>query len=231
MRRIFYAAVMLLLCSVSVWAEQTEGQRGKYDVKMAGLWDNWYVQAGLDMSLQNPYGYNFSKVFPNGKTFGVDVAAGRWFTPGLGLRAKFNWENGIPLFKNGHASWLAPMGQPGVNMDRGGYIALYGDIQFDIHNLFWGYNRERIWNFQLYPRAGVAYNFGSSKGTPILGVGFGNTFRIHRRVSLYLDAAYQMCSSGFIPVATGTGPNSNGYFDINVGVQVNLGRWGFTRVQ
>ena len=29
---------------------------------------------GLDMSLQNPYGHDFfGGVFPNGKTFGVDV--------------------------------------------------------------------------------------------------------------------------------------------------------------
>lgn len=28
------------------------------------LWDNWFVQAGLDMSLQNPYGCDFSEVFP-----------------------------------------------------------------------------------------------------------------------------------------------------------------------
>ena len=230
-RYIYIIGIVWLSFIGSLNGYATDKGARKHDVKMADVWDNWYVQLGLDMSLQNPYGYDFSNVFPNGKTFGVDVAAGRWFTPGLGLRAKFNWENGIPLFENGHASWLAPMGQPGVNMDRGGYIALYGDIQFDIHNLFWGYNAERIWNFQLYPRAGVAYNFGSSKGTPILGVGFGNTFRVYKRVSLYLDAAYQMCSSGFIPVSTGTGPNSNGYFDINIGVQVNLGKWGFRQAR
>lgn len=27
------------------------------------LWQNWFVQAGLDMSLQNPYQCNFSEVF------------------------------------------------------------------------------------------------------------------------------------------------------------------------
>ena len=34
----------------------------------------WYSQFGMDMSLQNPYGKDFfGGVFPNGKTFGVDV--------------------------------------------------------------------------------------------------------------------------------------------------------------
>ena len=35
------------------------------------FWSNWFVQMGLDMTLQNPYGYDFSKVFPNGKSFGL----------------------------------------------------------------------------------------------------------------------------------------------------------------
>ena len=226
-RYIYIIGIAWLSFIGSIDGYATDKGAGKYAARLADVWDNWYVQAGLDMSLQNPYGYDFSKVFPNGKTFGVNAAVGRWFTPGLGLRAKANWENGIRWFENGHAAWLAPMYECGVNMDRGGYVALYGDIQFDIHNLFLGYDRERMWNFQLYPRAGVAYNFGSSKGTPILGAGLGNTFRLNGKWCIYLDAAYQMTSSGFIPVATGTGSNSNGYFDVNVGVQYNFGKWGF----
>ena len=49
------------------------------EVMTNGFWNNWYVQLGMDMSLQNPYGHDFSCVFPNGKTFGVDAAAGKWF--------------------------------------------------------------------------------------------------------------------------------------------------------
>lgn len=228
MKRYIYIIGIAWLCSIGGLHVYADGKdSGRHDVQLADVWDNWYVQLGLDMSLQNPYGYDLSEVFPNGKTFGVNAAIGRWFTPALGLRGKVNWENGIPLFENGHAAWLAPFDECGVNMDRGGYLALYGDIQLDVHNLFRGYDRDRIWNLQIYPRAGVAYNFGSSKGTPVLGAGIGNTFRINERTCIYLDAAYQMVSSGFIPVATGTGANSNGYFDINLGVQFNLGKRGF----
>ena len=217
-----------MMASTSVlYAQPMRGGDEKYAVAMADVWDNWYVQVGLDMSLQNPCGYNFAKVFPNGKTFGVNAAVGRWFTPGLGLRGKVNWENGIPLFENGHANWLAPFDQPGVHMDRGGNLTLLGDVQFDIRNLFWGYDEERKWHLQLFPRAGVGYNFGVSKGTPILGFGIGNTYRLNTRWELYGDVAYQMASSGFIPAETGTGSNSNGYFEINVGVQFNLGKKGF----
>ena len=217
----------MMASTMTLYAQPMAKGEERYAVAMADLWDNWYVQVGLDMSLQNPCGYNFAKVFPNGKTFGVNAAVGRWFTPGLRLRGKVNWENGIPLFENGHANWLAPFDQPGVHMDRGGNLTLLGDVQFDIHNLFYGYDAERKWHLQLFPRAGVGYNFGVSKGTPILGFGIGNTYRLNSRWELYGDVAYQMTSSGFIPAETGTGSNSNGYFEIQVGVQINLGEKGF----
>lgn len=211
---------------------KSAAQLSEHAVAANPFWSNWYVQLGFDMSLQNPYGYSFSDVFPNGKTFGVDAALGRWFTPEIGLRGKINWENGIRLFENGHASWLAPFGRNGENMDKGGYMAVVGDIQFDIHNLFWGYEAYRLWNLQVYPRAGIVYNFGVSKGSPLLGIGIGNTFRLNDRYRVYFDMAYQMVSSGFVGVVkqTGTGSNSNGYLDINVGIQINLGKSTFRHI-
>lgn len=191
--------------------------------------DNWYMQLGVDMSLQNPYGHDFSAVFPNGKTFGVDAAIGRWFTPELGLRAKVNWENGLALMKNNHDNWLAPFNQPGVNRSKGGYLTVTGDVQLDIHNFLYGYDEDRHWNLQVFPRAGLVYNFGVSKGSPLLGFGFGNTYRLNDRYSLYCDVAYNAVSSGFTGVdkKTGLGSNSNGFFDIDLGVQVSLGDWHF----
>jgi len=60
---------------------KSAAQLSEHAVAANPFWNNWYVQLGFDMSLQNPYGYSFSDVFPNGKTFGVDAALGRWFTP------------------------------------------------------------------------------------------------------------------------------------------------------
>lgn len=231
MKKILSLSALLLLMACAAMAQPQTQVPAKKAVVVNSFWSNWYVQAGLDMSLQNPYGYNFSHVFPNGKTFGLNAAAGRWFTPEIGLRARVNWENGIPLFENKHASWLAPFHENGVNMDRGGYMSVVGDIQFDIHNLFFGYDNTRLWNLQVFPRAGALYNFGVSKGSPLLGIGIGNTFRLNDRLKLYLDMAYQMVSSGHVGVVkgTGTGSNSNGYFDLSLGIQFNLGKSTFKR--
>ena len=202
---------------------------GPRRVRTDGFWSDWFVQADLDMTLQNPYGYNFANVFPNGKSFGLDVAVGKWFSHQVGYRGKFNWENKLPLLKNDHANWLAPFDQPGVNREKGGYIALYGDVLLNLHNLFGPYRADRTWNLSLYPRIGVNYNFGVSKGALLAGVGLMNTYRLSPRWRIVLDAAYIMTGSGFVgktkeKEGTGTGSNSNGYFSIGLGAQYELGR-------
>ncbi len=191
-----------------------------------GFWKDWYVQMGLDMTLQNPYGYDFSKVFPNGKSFGLDVAVGKWFSHQVGVRGKFNWENKLPLLENGHANWLAPFYEPGENRRKGGYIALYGDALLNLHNFFGAYRADRTWNASLYPRVGVNYNFGVSKGSLLAGIGVLNTYRMSDRWSVYGDIAYMFTGSGFVGSekveGTGTGSNSNGYLTIGLGVQYDL---------
>ena len=206
----------------------TDGKATENVVVADGFWRNWFVQFGLDMTLQNPYGYDFSKVFPNGKSFGLDLAVGKWFSHQVGVRGKFNWENKLPLLKNDHANWLAPFDQPGVNREKGGYIAMYGDVLFNLHNLFGTYKADRTWNLSLYPRIGVNYNFGVKKGALNAGIGLLNTYRINDRWSVYGDIAYIMTGSGFVGAekvkGTGTGSNSNGYLTIGIGAQVELGK-------
>lgn len=193
-----------------------------------GFWKHWYIQMGLDMTLQNPYGYNFADVFPNGKSFGLDLAVGKWFTHQVGVRGKFNWENKLPLLENDHANWLAPFYEPGENRRKGGYIALYGDVLLNMHNFFGQYRADRTWNLSLYPRIGVNYNFGVSKGSLLAGIGLLNTYRISDRWSIYGDIAYIMTGSGFVGKEstedTGKGSNSNGYLTFGLGAQFNLGK-------
>ena len=233
MNRVIIIATFLCCC-VGIKAQQFKmadpKEKGNFNsVWTGGFWDNWFVQVDLDMSLQNPYGYDFSKVFPNGKSFGMDLAVGKWFSPQVGYRGKFNWENKLPLLKNDHANWLAPFDEPGVNREKGGYIALYGDVLMNLHNFFGTYKADRTWNLSLYPRIGVNYNFGVSKGSLLAGIGLLNTYRLSDRWSVYADLAYIMTGSGFVgktkeESGTGTGSNSNGYFSIGIGAQVALGK-------
>ena len=226
--KIGLVALALLSGATNVRSQVFEPGEEPRTVRTEGFWENWFVQMGLDMTLQNPYGYDFAKVFPNGKTFGLDVAVGKWFTHQVGVRGKFNWENKLPLLENGHANWLAPFYEPGENRRKGGYIAVYGDALLNMHNLFGTYRPERKWNTSLYPRIGINYNFGVSKGSLLAGIGLLNTYRISDRWSVYGDIACIMTGSGFVGSeeveGTGTGSNSNGYLTFGIGAQVELGR-------
>ncbi len=219
-RRIKWCLLVVFLAS-NVYGQEVVSNKFK---------DNWYVEMGFDMSLQNPYGYDFSNVFPNGKTFGIDVAAGKWFTPVMGCKIGLNWENGIKLLENGHANWLAPFYQPGENMRKGGYVAFFGDLMINLHNLFGEYRKDRTWNAVFHPRTGAVYNCGANDGSPIIGLGLENSYRLSSKWSVLLDIAYNFVSGAVAePGTTGVGSGSNGFFNIQLGACVDLGKRDFDK--
>ena len=196
--------------------------RYKYAVVNNGFWDNWFLQAGLGMSLMNPYDSNFLKnVFPNGKSFGINFGIGKWMTPEFGLRGGFNWQNGI--VGGSHQTWLDVYGEEGSSHKKGGYVAAYADAFFNLHNIIGGYDESRFWNAIIFPRAGLDHNFLTGGSSPLLGIGTEHTFRINDRMKIYTDVAYQVTSGDFLDADTGAG-GSTGWFDINVGVQYELGQ-------
>ena len=187
------------------------------------FWDNWFVQAGLGMSLLNPYGANFSHVFPNGSSFGVNLGFGKWFTPEIGLRGSLNWQNG--LIGNNRMSWIDADDNPGSNHKAGGWGAAYMDVFLNLHNFFGVYDSNRKWNAIIFPRAGLDSNFDLGDVSPLLGLGIENTYKLNDRLSLYADVAYQVTTGSFMgKYNTGASSNSNGWFDLNVGVQYELGQ-------
>lgn len=204
----FLIILCTLACSLGVNAQDQKVLTGT-------LWDNWFVQAGLDMSLQNPYGCDFSEVFPKGKTFGVDVALGKWFTPHVALRGKVNWENGLSIFKNKHLEWIGPADDPQSNMDKGGYAVFCVDVPISVKNIFMDYNPDQKWNFYVYPRAGLGCNFAIHSASPTVGVGMGGTYKLKKRLSVYADMSYQVITSEFMGGVAGTGMSvssgSNGF--------------------
>lgn len=200
-------------------------EHAKDAVVLNPFWDNWFIQAGLGMSLLNLQGTDFANVFPNGKTLGINLGFGKWITPDIGIRGGLNWQNGI--IGNNHLSWLDTEGKPGSNHDGGGYIAVYADLFLNLHNLFGGYDKDRIWNAIVFPRAGLDSNLEISSGSPMVGVGTEQVFKLNERMKLFVDMAYQVTSTEFVNGNTehqSTGSNSNGWFDLNIGVQYDLGK-------
>ena len=207
------------------WMRVYETKPEDKGVVLNSFWDNWFIQAGLGMSLINPYNTNFKYVFPNGSTYGLNVGLGKWFTPEAGVRVGANWQNGVLV--NHNASYLDSNPEKDGDPNKHGFVSLYADMFFNLHNIIGGYDKNRVWNAIVYPRMGLAENFPSSYSEcPILGIGTEQTFKINDRVSLYADASYQVTTGGFLDGKFGedTGLSHNGWFDFNVGVQYELGQ-------
>ena len=213
-------AIVLAVWENDAFAQQEGLPADSNAVVTNSFWDNWYGQLGIDMTLMNPYGTNFAEVFPKGKAFGIDVGVGKWFSPEFGFRAKVNWENGI--FKNENAVWLVKADQY-----HGGWVSIIGDVMFNLHNLFGDYNPNRKWNLSVYPRMGLFISL-KNEGSPLIGFGVNNTYRLNDKWSLYADIDYQGVSSALGYMAD-TGTGHNGFLDINVGVQLDLGYNKFDR--
>ena len=72
------------------------------------------------MNLLFPEGHSKKDVFTKGKSFGINAAIGKWFSPEFGGRIELTWNNGI--FSNNQNTWLAPYGEPGQNHRDGGFV-------------------------------------------------------------------------------------------------------------
>jgi hypothetical protein len=59
MKKLMIALAFAGMGAVAANAQTQIETPSKYTVATNSFWSNWYVQVGVDMSLQNPYGSNF----------------------------------------------------------------------------------------------------------------------------------------------------------------------------
>jgi outer membrane protein OmpA-like peptidoglycan-associated protein len=233
MKKLMIALAFAGLGTVAANAQTTIEAPSKYTVATNGFWDNIFVQVGVDMAVQNPYRSKlFKENWHDGRTYGVNVAVGKWFTPGLGLRLKVNWENGIikrnhlgfyptehgaPAMDGGTAGpYMNGLGLVANTYHTHGYGVVTGDVLFNLSNLFFGYSDTRVWNLIAFPRAGVMRHFDAKNSySPVLGLGLESAWKISKRIGLYIDLAYHLTpkegvtNNRWLPYYTGNGNNMN----------------------
>ena len=97
MKKLMIALAFVGLGTVAANAQTTieTPELSKYTVATNSFWSNWFVQANVvgtafwgNQEVQNNFEKSPLKGFRN--NLGFSVAIGKWFTPGIGLRTKFN---------------------------------------------------------------------------------------------------------------------------------------------
>ena len=201
----------------------------KYSVATNSFWSNWFVQAGVDMNVSSVYGYGslLKKDWHDGRTYGLDLAVGKWFTPGIGTRLKLNWENGAfhHAFRNADHVRETPNGC------KGGYAAAYFDTEFNLSNLICGFNESRVWNLIAFPRMGVLRNFARDTYSPVLGLGFESAWKVSKRVGVYLDVTYAFTGQDYMPYydKENAAFQADNLASVDLGVTFNLGKTGWSK--
>ena len=230
MKKLMIALAFAGLGTVAANAQTTieTPELSKYTVATNSFRSNWFIQVGVDTSVQNPYRSKFADQFHDGRSYGVNLAIGKYFTPGLALRLHANWDNGI--IERKHSFTFDIPEAP--NYDAGGYASITGDVMFNLSNMLCGYSDTRTWNFVPFLSAGVIRNFNANTYSPVLGVGIENTWRFGKHFGIYLDAAYKMTRNDFIPTVDKKyedKPISHGILSAELGLTFYLGKATFAK--
>lgn len=225
MKKIMFALALAGLSTAAVAQEMTEIPTDKYSVATNRFGGNWFITVGGDYTAfysNQEYGMGLStnpfKSFR--RSWGADIAFGKWFTPGLGLRIK------------GQGLWGKQVnGNPSTSTDQFNVTA---QAMLNLHNLFGGYKPNRVWNISLYAGAGMSRVWDpTSANTFIMTAGIYNTFKLTDRLFIQLDIYGTVGEPG---TDGATGKSSDKRWkerDRNVGVSlglgVNLGKTGWSK--
>ncbi len=176
MSKLFIALAFVGL-STSAMAQNDVVPTQKYSVATNSFWANWFVSAGVDFNAaytsQESLG-NKNPFSVDRGTFGFNVAVGKWFTPGIGLRTKFQglWAKNV-INSDVHPSYS--------------YWNIHEDVMFNLSNMLFGYNKDRVWNFIPYVGIGVARNMSGNSYDISYNAGLYNTFKVCSRAKVFVD--------------------------------------------
>ena len=171
----------------------------KHSVSTNSFWSNWYVSAGgaynatytsqeFDVTA-NPFTHKRG-------TFSGNLALGKWFTPGIGLRTVADFGSLRNVYADNHSAHSTV-----------GFFQVREDVMFNLSNLIYGYKENRIWNVSPFVGFGYIQNFDDDCASFSLNVGIHNNFRLNKRLSLFAELGFMACGDDVIGVGGQSGKN------------------------
>ena len=214
--------IVLAMCGLTMGAsaqETTTDPVQKYSVATNSFWSNWFIQVGADWNAyysneEHGQGLSHSPFKGFRAAPGFSVAVGKWFTPGLGLRTKFQGVWGRQVYddvKHARHMWT-----------------LNENVLFNLSNMLYGYNPERVWNFVPFLGGGINRNCSDNNYAMNLSFGVLNTFRVSNKVGINLELGWNYAEEDFDGISAGKGSRiwegKDNRLYAEVGLTFNLGK-------
>ena len=180
--------ILLAAASVCLPAQEKENAAKSYRVETNRFGANWFISGGVGAQMY--FGDNDGKAdFGKRLAPALDIAVGKWFTPGIGLRVAYNGlqAKGATPYANGP---LVDGGQysNGYYKEKWNVVNLHGDVLLNLTNMFCGYKEDRLYSFIPYVGAGFVHT-GKGPGYDELGINAGliNRFRLSSALDLNVE--------------------------------------------
>lgn len=176
---------------------QHEVTDNKHRVLTNPFWDNWFV--GVGAGSQMFFGDHDKQMeFMDRQSLVYEFYLGKWFTPGIGVRAGVNAGRLKGLTQN--ADWSKPAHSTGVRYDKIpwdgywleeselDYFHVKADVLFNLSNLLGGYKADRFYEISPYVGLGWIVSYNKPKAREVsANIGVYNTFRLSEAIDLTLD--------------------------------------------
>ena len=201
----------------------------KYKVETNRFWSNWFVSVGGGAQI---YFGDHDKQADFGDRLGgaLDIAVGKWFTPGIGVRLMYS---GLQV-KGATQSGVHSTGDY-LGDDKGWTYKqkfnmwnVHADVMFNFSNLLCGYNEKRIYNCSPYVGIGAASATSKPKNADVTGhVGIFTSFRISSAIDINLDLRGMFVNDDFDGEEGGRG--GEGMFTATVGLTYKFKKRGWDK--
>lgn len=222
------AAVAQNTTEVTEVLEVVEVRQDKYAVVTNPFWDNWFISLGGGATVL--FGdYDAAGSFGKRISPTLNVAVGKWFTPGLGGRLQYSGLQArgyVPSAGSDYA--VGSMQDGGYYKQRFNYMNLHADVMFNLNALFGGYNPSRVYEIIPYVGAGFTHNY-STPHREALSVNGGiiNRFRVSDAIDINLELSGVLTEDKFDGGIGGKG--YDGLVSATVGLTYRFPRRGFDR--
>lgn len=198
---LFFSAV-LTAGAQETFEPQNNENVDKYKVETNRFWSNWFVSVGggLNMYMGD---HDRQMKFGDRLSPALDVAFGKWFTPGIGVRVMYSGLCISGATQNGsHTNGKPISGKPwqGYWLEEQDFdfFNIHADVMFNMSNLLCGYNEKRIWNCSPYIGVGWAHVWDSPSSREVtMNVGILSSFRITSWLDINLDIRGMLVNDRF----------------------------------